>query len=153
MIAVFIERRVHDHSPPSLLPLCLQRELNVMPLDPSLAHMERWHNPPWSSRLVSLVLHLLGLLCALGLPLLVTTPPRYCFLLLTLLIPPLSHATQQFKSRIVGCVGDNYELRHPLMWMNLRLGMKHLCVECGQVFQLTNDPHVRNLCLSLNFHQ
>lgn len=41
--------------------------------------------------------------------------------------------------RIVGCVGtlDN---PHPLNWFSMEGYIKHLCPDCGQIFQLTNNP-------------
>ena len=41
--------------------------------------------------------------------------------------------------RIVGCVGtlDN---PHPLGWFSMEGYLKHMCPDCGQIFQLTNNP-------------
>jgi uncharacterized Zn-finger protein len=44
------------------------------------------------------------------------------------------------RERTVGCVGDAAGLKHPLMWMSLKSGMKHCCTECGQVFLLVDTP-------------
>lgn len=41
------------------------------------------------------------------------------------------------KSRIVGCVGGG-GYPHRLLWFDLKKGKKHVCRECGQVYQLQN---------------
>eukprot|EP00461_Guttulinopsis_vulgaris_P001852 UN01853 len=41
--------------------------------------------------------------------------------------------------RIVGCVGT-VEAPHPLGWFSMEGYLKHMCPNCGQIFQLTNDP-------------
>lgn len=48
-----------------------------------------------------------------------------------------------FPQRIVGCVGGE-NLKHRLLWFQLKEGKKHICSECGQVFKLVNDH---------NFHE
>jgi len=40
-----------------------------------------------------------------------------------------------FDQRIVGCIGGAGHT-HRLFWFNLKLGKKHVCKECGQVFKL-----------------
>lgn len=40
-----------------------------------------------------------------------------------------------FHSRIVGCKGGD-DSKHRLSWFELKAGPKHVCMECGQVFQL-----------------
>jgi len=47
-------------------------------------------------------------------------------------------------SRIVGCVGG-YDVKHRLLWFNLKLGKKHVCQECGQVFKLVNDSNYKEV--------
>lgn len=42
----------------------------------------------------------------------------------------------RYPSRIVGCTGGGPHGRHELVWMDIRQGPKHVCKECGQVFQL-----------------
>lgn len=44
-------------------------------------------------------------------------------------------------SRIVGCVGGR-DVKHRLLWFNLKIGKKHMCQECGQVFKLVNDSNI-----------
>lgn len=44
-----------------------------------------------------------------------------------------------FHSRYVGCKGGD-QLKHRLLWFELKQGPKHVCTECGQVFQLVT-PH------------
>eukprot|EP00456_Euglypha_rotunda_P023564 TRINITY_DN1952_c0_g1_i1.p1 TRINITY_DN1952_c0_g1~~TRINITY_DN1952_c0_g1_i1.p1 ORF type:complete len:178 (-),score=12.26 TRINITY_DN1952_c0_g1_i1:131-664(-) len=39
------------------------------------------------------------------------------------------------ERRMVGCHGGG-ELEHETLWMAIKQGPKHVCVECGQVFQL-----------------
>lgn len=41
-----------------------------------------------------------------------------------------------YNSRIVGCTGGGPAGRHELVWMDIRMGPKHACKECGQIFQL-----------------
>jgi hypothetical protein len=41
--------------------------------------------------------------------------------------------------RIVGCVGT-LEDPHQLGWFSMEGYLKHMCPQCGQVFQLTNNP-------------
>lgn len=40
-----------------------------------------------------------------------------------------------FHSRIAGCKGGD-DSKHRVMWFELKAGAKHVCSECGQVFQL-----------------
>jgi len=44
-----------------------------------------------------------------------------------------------FHSRYVGCKGGD-DSKHRLLWFELKAGPKHVCTECGQVFQLIT-PH------------
>jgi len=44
-----------------------------------------------------------------------------------------------FHSRYVGCKGGD-DQKHRLLWFELKAGPKHVCTECGQVFQLIT-PH------------
>jgi hypothetical protein len=41
--------------------------------------------------------------------------------------------------RIVGCVGT-LQVPHPLSWFSMEGYLKHMCPDCGQIFQLTNNP-------------
>lgn len=68
----------------------------------------------------------------------------------------LQHPALIFSShsqRIVGCIGGE-NLKHRLLWFQLKEGKKHVCSECGQVFKLVNhktfhevkhivDPHTK----------
>lgn len=43
-------------------------------------------------------------------------------------------------SRIVGCIGGG-PYTHRLQWFTLKVGKKHVCSHCGQVFKLVNDEN------------
>ena len=44
-----------------------------------------------------------------------------------------------FHTREVGCKGGDHN-QHRMLWFTLKQGPKHVCVECGQVFQLVTPP-------------
>lgn len=46
-----------------------------------------------------------------------------------------------FHSRIVGCKGGDHN-QHRMFWFELKEGPKHVCTECGQVFQLVTPNSV-----------
>lgn len=48
------------------------------------------------------------------------------------------------NSRIVGCIGGGV-VKHRLLWFELKVGPKHVCSECGQVFKLVNDNNYKEV--------
>ncbi len=52
--------------------------------------------------------------------------------------PTVVHSVN--SERVVGCTGGN-GVPHHILWFNLKVGPKHVCQECGQVFLLVNQSN------------